>query len=44
MCLLSVVLGRCIIIESPDRFARDVMVQLAGYDMLKAKGVILCAA
>jgi DNA invertase Pin-like site-specific DNA recombinase len=31
-------------IESPDRFARDLMVQLAGHDMLKAKGVILIAA
>ena len=27
------------IVESPDRFARDLMVQLAGHDMFKAKGV-----
>jgi DNA invertase Pin-like site-specific DNA recombinase len=31
-------------IESPDRFARDLMVQLAGHDMLNAKGVTLIAA
>ena len=31
--------ARTIIVESPDRFARDLMVQLAGHDMLKAKGV-----
>jgi hypothetical protein len=30
--------ARTIIVESPDRFARDLMVQLAGHDMLKAKG------
>ena len=28
--------ARTIIVESPDRFARDLMVQLAGHDMLKA--------
>ena len=27
-----------------DRFARDLMVQLAGHDMLKAKGITLIAA
>jgi hypothetical protein len=26
---------RVIIVESPDRFARDLAVQLAGHDMLK---------
>jgi len=26
-----------------DRFARDLMVQLAGHDMLKAKGISLKA-
>jgi len=36
--------ARTIIVESPDRFARDLMVQLAGHDMLKAKGVALIAA
>jgi DNA invertase Pin-like site-specific DNA recombinase len=36
--------ARAIIVESPDRFARDLMVQLAGHDMLKAKGVVLIAA
>ena len=36
--------ARTIIVESPDRFARDLMVQLAGYDMLKARGVTLIAA
>jgi len=36
--------ARTIIIESPDRFARDLMVQLAGHDLLKAKGISLVAA
>jgi DNA invertase Pin-like site-specific DNA recombinase len=36
--------AKTIIVESPDRFARDLMVQLAGHDMLKAKGVTLIAA
>jgi len=35
---------KTIIVESPDRFARDLMVQLAGHDMLKARGVTLIAA
>ena len=35
---------RTIVPKSPDRFARDLMVQLAGHDMLKAKGVTLIAA
>jgi DNA invertase Pin-like site-specific DNA recombinase len=30
--------------REPDRFARDLMVQLAGHDMLKARGVTLIAA
>ncbi len=36
--------ARTLIVESPDRFARDLMVQLAGHDMLKAKGISLVAA
>ena len=36
--------ARTIIVESPDRFARDLMVQLAGHDLLKAQGVALIAA
>ena len=36
--------ARTIIVESPDRFARELMVQLAGHDMLKAKGTRLIAA
>jgi DNA invertase Pin-like site-specific DNA recombinase len=36
--------ARTIIVESPDRFARDLMVQLAGHDLLKAKGISLIAA
>ena len=36
--------ARTIIVESPDRFARDLMVQLAGHDMLKAQGMTLIAA
>jgi DNA invertase Pin-like site-specific DNA recombinase len=36
--------ARTIIVESPDRFARDLMVQLAGHDMLKQRGIILIAA
>lgn len=35
---------RCIIIESPDRFARDLAVQLAGHDFLKSLGVSLIPA
>ena len=30
---------RTIIVESPDRFARDLAVQLAGDDMLKGLGI-----
>src|SRR5271156_400936 len=36
--------ARTIIVESPDRFARDLMVQLAGHDMLKSRGISLIAA
>ena len=36
--------ARTIVVESPDRFARDLMVQLAGHDMLRAKGITLIAA
>jgi DNA invertase Pin-like site-specific DNA recombinase len=32
---------RTILVESPDRFARDLMVQLAGHDLLKAQGIAL---
>jgi DNA invertase Pin-like site-specific DNA recombinase len=35
---------RTIIVESPDRFARDLAVQLAGHDYLKSLGVALIPA
>jgi DNA invertase Pin-like site-specific DNA recombinase len=35
---------RTIIVESPDRFARDLAVQLAGHDMLKGLGIDLIPA
>jgi DNA invertase Pin-like site-specific DNA recombinase len=35
---------RTIIVESPDRFARDLAVQLAGHDYLKKLGVALVPA
>ena len=35
---------RTIIVESPDRFARDVAVQLAGHDHLRKLGVTLIPA
>ena len=35
---------RCIIVESPDRFARDLTVQLTGHDFLKSLGVALIPA
>jgi hypothetical protein len=35
---------RTIIVESPDRFARDLAVQLAGHDYLKDLGVSLIPA
>ena len=31
---------RCIIVESPDRFARDRTVQLTGHDFLKSLGIV----
>ena len=36
--------AKTIVVESPDRFARDLMVQLAGHGMLKARGMTLIAA
>jgi len=33
--------AKTIIVESPDRFARDLVVQLTGHDMLKAHGIAL---
>lgn len=33
-----------ILVESPDRFARDLAVQLAGHDMLRAQGIDLIPA
>src|SRR5262245_9987479 len=35
---------KTIIVESPDRFARDLAVQLAGHDMLRALGIDLIPA
>ena len=35
---------RTIIVESPDRFARDLAVQLAGHDHLRKLGVTLTPA
>jgi DNA invertase Pin-like site-specific DNA recombinase len=35
---------RCIIVESPDRFVRDLTVQLTGHDFLKSLGVSLIPA
>src|SRR5258708_8404255 len=34
----------CILVESPDRFARDLTVQLTGHDFLKSLGVSLIPA
>ena len=36
--------AKTIIVESPDRFARDLAVQLAGHDMLKALGILIIPA
>ena len=36
--------ARTIICKSPDRFARDLLVQLTGHDMLKAQGIALIPA
>lgn len=33
--------AKTIIVESPDRFARDLIVQLTGHDILKAQGIAL---
>ena len=47
MAMLDRITGsgvRCIIVESPDRFARDLAVQLAGHDFLKKLGVALIPA
>jgi DNA invertase Pin-like site-specific DNA recombinase len=33
-----------IIVESPDRFARDLAVQLAGHDMFKGLGIAIIPA
>jgi DNA invertase Pin-like site-specific DNA recombinase len=35
---------RCILVESPDRFARDLTVQLTGHDFLKTLGISLIPA
>ena len=35
---------RTILVENPDRFARDLAVQLAGHDMLKGQGITLIPA
>jgi DNA invertase Pin-like site-specific DNA recombinase len=35
---------RCILVESPDRFARDLTVQLTGHDFLKSLGIVLIPA
>jgi DNA invertase Pin-like site-specific DNA recombinase len=36
--------AKAIIVESPDRFARDLAVQLAGHDMLKGLGIAIIPA
>ena len=36
--------AKTIIVESPDKFARDLAVQLAGHDMLKALGIAIIPA
>ena len=36
--------AKTIIVKSPDRFARDLAVQLAGYDMLKSFGISIIPA
>jgi DNA invertase Pin-like site-specific DNA recombinase len=36
--------AKTIIVESPDRFARDLAVQLAGHDMLKDLGIAIIPA
>ncbi len=47
MAMLDRIAGngvRTIIVESPDRFARDLAVQLAGHDYLRSLGVALIPA
>jgi DNA invertase Pin-like site-specific DNA recombinase len=36
--------AKTIVVESPDRFARDLAVQLAGHDMLKSLGISIIPA
>jgi DNA invertase Pin-like site-specific DNA recombinase len=36
--------AKTIIVESPDRFARDLAVELAGHDMLKDLGIAIIPA
>src|SRR5207344_912913 len=36
--------AKTIIVESPDRFARDLALQLAGHDMLKGLGISIIPA
>lgn len=36
--------AKTILVESPDRFARDLAVQLTGHDMLKGMGIALIPA
>src|SRR5262245_31629062 len=36
--------AKIIVVESPDRFARDLAVQLAGHDLLKALGISIIPA
>jgi DNA invertase Pin-like site-specific DNA recombinase len=36
--------AKTIIVESPDRIARDLAVQLAGHDMLKTLGIAIIPA
>jgi len=36
--------AKTIIVESPDRFARDLAVQLAGHDMLRGLGIAIIPA
>jgi DNA invertase Pin-like site-specific DNA recombinase len=36
--------ARTTVVESPDRFARDLAVQLGGHDMLRKQGIALIPA
>ena len=42
--MLRRLVANTIIVESPDRFARDLAVQLAGHDMLKELGLSIIPA